>query len=103
MKALAPYPLNKFNILMTGHFNGLQGLEIVAKAILKVRKSKRVFFTIIGDGFEVPLAKKILKHNEQNNFRFIKSVKKEKYLEYIQCADLILAGNFVDTEKEKVL
>ena len=79
---------DKFTVLYFGSVLPLQGVDIILKALERLKERKDMHFILIG-----PLGKK-LAPVLSDNIEYISWLPQEKLAEYIGFADLCLAGHF---------
>ncbi len=87
---------NNFRVLYFGSILPLQGIEIILEAIRKLENIDGIRFEIIG-----PIPKRVSKPTGKN-ISYIKWLSQDELAEWIEKADLCLAGHFnADIEKAK--
>lgn len=85
------YLKNKYLVLYFGSILPLQGVEIILKAIRKMRAYSDIHFIMIG-----PIDKKYNKP-QTDNVTYFEWLNEEQLADYIEMADLCLAGHFSST------
>ena len=83
-----PQLLDRFIVLYFGSILPLQGVDIILKALERLKDEKRFYFYMIG-----PLGKKETPV-ASNNIEYIDWLPQDKLAEYIAMANLCLAGHF---------
>ena len=85
------YLKDKYVVLYFGSMLPLQGVEVVLKAMGLLKEKKELFFFFIG-----PVTDRHLRNVKpiSDNIEYINWLSQEKLAEYIDIADLCLAGHF---------
>ena len=79
---------DKYVVLYFGSILPLQGIEVIMDAVERLKEDKDIYFYIIG-----PM-KDSVKKVESNNVEYINWLPQETLAQYINYADLCLAGHF---------
>lgn len=90
---------DKFVVLYFGSILPLQGVDVILDAINQLRKNSNLYFYIIGP---IDSKKRKYRKPQSDNIEYLSWVSQEELAQYIEWADLCLAGHFnADIEKAK--
>lgn len=89
---------SSFRVLFVGSMVPLHGIEVIANAIVKLRKIKEIEFRIIGDGQQSKIMQQIVQNKNCNLSWTKKWLKEEEVCKEISAADICL-GIFSNNSK----